>query len=79
MCVINALLPLSSDTLRSDSDGGSETTVAGGEFTGCRSSKNGAFLHASDGAIVTITGGTVKDCEATRRAGAVSDPSAYLM
>lgn len=59
--------------LLSDADGESGTVIQGGEFNGCRSTENGAFMFASDGAIVTITGGTVTNCLAERRAGVVSD------
>lgn len=49
--------------------------VAGGTFT-CQCSKNGAFMFATDGARVNITGGLIENNVATRRAGAVSDPAA---
>ncbi|CAM9956616.1 unnamed protein product, partial [Laminaria digitata] len=49
---------------------GCDIEVAGGIFT-CQCTKNGAFLFASDGAQVNITGGLVENNTATRRAGAV--------
>ncbi|CAM9831277.1 unnamed protein product [Scytosiphon promiscuus] len=51
--------------------GGSDAFVHGGEFTGCRCTGNGAFLFASDGANVTITGGSVTENVAERRAAAI--------
>lgn len=60
---------------RSDAFGRGDITVLGGEFTGCRARGNGAFMFVSDGAVATITGGTVSNCIAQRRAGVVSDQS----
>eukprot|EP00903_Cladosiphon_okamuranus_P012166 g11413.t1 len=51
--------------------GASDIDIVGGEFAGCRSTGNGGFMYASDGAVVTITGGTVTNNVAERRAGAV--------
>ena len=59
----------------SDGFGGCDIEVAGGTFT-CQCTKNGAFMFASDGALVSITGGFIENNVATRRAGAVSDPAA---
>lgn len=54
------------------SDALGDLQVLGGEFTGCRSTGNGAFMFASDGARVTIKDATVTDGVAERRAGVVS-------
>eukprot|EP00903_Cladosiphon_okamuranus_P012169 g11416.t1 len=51
--------------------GASDIDTVGGEFAGCRSTGNGGFMYASDGAVVTITGGTATNNVAERRAGAV--------
>lgn len=64
-------LPLRSS--RPDAFGRGDVSVLGGEFTGCRSTGNGAFMFASDGAVVTVTGGTVTNSVAQRRAGVVSN------
>lgn len=58
--------------------GGSSVQVLGGEFTGCRSTGNGGFMYASDGALVRIRGGTVTNGVAERRAGVVSRLEANL-
>lgn len=62
----------------SDAAGGI-TNVDGGEFSGCRSSGNGGFLFAWDGAYVNITGGLVTENVAERRAGAVSYPTSIAV
>lgn len=73
MCAL--LLCVRRTRLRSDAAAESDTVVDGGQFTGCRSVGNGAFMFAEDGALVTILGGTVTDCVAERRAGVVSGRS----
>lgn len=79
-CLGGGLLALADDKLppvlracRSDAFGRANVSILGGEFTGCRSTDNGGFMFASDGAVVTITGGTVTNSVAQRRAGVVSD------
>ena len=73
------LHPSSRPCIRITSDGflGCDIEVAGGNFT-CQCTKNGAFLFASDGSRVNITGGLVESNVATRRAGAVRDPAVCL-
>ncbi|CAN0419853.1 unnamed protein product [Pylaiella littoralis] len=51
--------------------GESDLEVLGGEFTDCRSTGNGAFMFATDGALVTIKEATVTNSVAERRAGVV--------
>lgn len=77
-CALIFLLP-SLDVSPSDAAAESNVTVDGGEFTGCRSQGNGAFLYASDDSLVTIKGGTVTNCVAGRRAGMVSGSSSIAV
>eukprot|EP00903_Cladosiphon_okamuranus_P012164 g11411.t1 len=51
--------------------GGCDLGVFGGDFSGCLATRNGAFMFASDGALVNIKNASVTDCVATARAGAV--------
>lgn len=55
-----------------DAPSGSDVGISGGEFSQCQCTGNGGFLFASDGAVVTITGGAVTNNVAERRGGAVS-------
>ena len=42
--------------------------VPGGTFTECEASENGGFLFASDGSVVTVTGGNIVNNKAKRGA-----------
>ncbi|CAN0509292.1 unnamed protein product, partial [Ectocarpus sp. 12 AP-2014] len=52
--------------------GGCDLEVLGGEFTECLATANGAFMFASDGALVNVKDATVKNSVATRRGAVVS-------
>lgn len=69
----SALFTIGADI--SDGIGGANVNITGGNFTRCRSTGNGGFLFASDGAVVTITDGTVTNNVAQQRAGVVREGS----
>ncbi|CAM9843693.1 unnamed protein product [Scytosiphon promiscuus] len=51
--------------------GGCDLDVNGGNFSSCVGTSNGAFMFASDGAIVNIKEATVTNCVAIRRGAVV--------
>eukprot|EP00752_Nemacystus_decipiens_P008148 g7287.t1 len=51
--------------------GGSDLDIFGGDFAVCLATANGAFMFASDGAVVNMKNASVTDSIATRRGGVV--------
>lgn len=51
--------------------GGCDLEVNGGNYSACVGTSNGAFMFASDGAVVTIKDATVTNGVAVRRGAVV--------